>query len=44
MTPAEVSRVIDNNKPTHINGILESDLEDMEARREKLEAQGIKVL
>lgn len=44
MTPAEVNRVIDSNKPTHINGIPEDDLDDMMIRREQLEAQGIKVL
>lgn len=44
MTPAEVNRIIDSNRPKVINGIPEDDFYDMLDRREKLEAQGFKVL
>jgi hypothetical protein len=44
MTPAEVSIIIEANRPTHINGIPEDDYENMLRRRHELEQQGIEVL
>lgn len=44
MTPAEVSIILDANRPTHINGIHEDDYENIMMRRQELMAQGIEVL
>ena len=44
MTPTEVNRIIDSNRPKHVNGIPEDDFQNMIDRREELESQGIKVL
>ena len=44
MTPAEVSSILDANRPTHINGIHEDDYDNMLQRRAELEQQGIEVL
>jgi len=43
-TPAVVGLIIEFNRPKHINGIHEDDIERMDVRRAELEAQGIKVL
>ena len=44
MTPAEVSAILDANRPTHINGIHEDDYENMMIRRQKLIDEGVDVI
>tara|TARA_R110002096_G_scaffold333246_1_gene527238 strand:- start:239 stop:373 length:135 start_codon:yes stop_codon:yes gene_type:complete len=44
MTPAEVNRMIDSKRPSHVNGIPNDDFDRMIEKREEMEFQGIKVL
>jgi len=44
MTPAEVSAILDANRPTHIDGIPEDDYEEMMLRRQQLIADGVDVI
>ena len=44
MTPAEVGIYLESNRPKHVGGIHEDDIDKMLERRHELESQGVKVL
>jgi hypothetical protein len=43
MTPAEVGRHLEENRPKHIGGIHEDDFERLKKRRQELKDQGVNV-
>lgn len=44
MTPTEVHVILEAKRPKMIGGLHEDDIEILEKRRDKLEAQGIEVI
>lgn len=44
MTPAEVSSILEANRPKEINGIHEDDYDNMLMRRQQLESEGVNVI
>lgn len=44
MTPSEVAIIVEAKRPKNVGGLHEDDFYALEARRKKLEQEGVKLL